>query len=431
MKAPANAVLFNLTPIKDTAKPGRPWEKIVERSEERKFNPSTDASSIKELRLTHDEVALTLLYNLKLLDTIIKNVLRPEEPDPTTGQIRFVKGLMSHSRPETQRVHTSLSQLTETGRYRSSNPNLQNIPLKQQPEYTAVLESLGYQNVPVIRSCFVATPGWLLVANDYMGAELDVMASYSGDTKMLAIMADPRRDLHMETANDMFKLGLNLVGISKDEMNAIKSKYKPDRIKAKAVNFGIPYGLGAPGLYMDLRSQGVSTSMEECRGYLEAHGLTYPQLHEFLDMCANCVTHQGYFDTVWGRRRRFHPGVDQEQISRQERQAKNFPIQSVVADCLTLAIINFWEYKKVYGESRFRMILPIHDATINEVKPDFLRQFVTEVVPQCMCMPIPKLSLTLRVDCEINLRWGEKPTRQEVADAGVAEKDFELIELAD
>lgn len=431
-KAPPDALKANCQPIKDTGKGhGTLWADIIRNGESMLHNPSTDANTLSELALSCDNPAIKKLHDLNIIDTICKNVLRAPEPNKETGELEYNKGLRARIYPDCK-LHTSLSQLTETGRYTSSNPNMQNLPARQQGKLTSILEECGYVGVPAVRSCIVASPGWVLVHADYKAAELMTMAFYSKDKKMMEALMDPLRDLHMETANEMLQLGLNLQGISKKEMKAIKDAHKAERTQAKAINFGIPYGLGASGLSADLRAQNVPTTKEECEELLRVHAKTYPQLHAFLDGVASKVTSaEGFFQTVWGRRRRFYSdNVDDSVIARQKRQAKNFPIQSVVADALTVALIRFWRYKRRHGISDYRLVLPIHDAIMFEVRPAFVRTFVENILEQEMCFEIPGLGTSLKIDSDIWLRWGEKPSRESLLKAGLPEKDLELVDIA-
>lgn len=419
--APDGAVIFDTMPVKSTS--DKPWARVVEDGDELTESPSTDADTLAILSSRYNFPVLNRLRQLRMVDQICKNFL----PLPNTnenGEETWDSGLRGAVWPDGC-IHTRLSQLAETGRYRSSGPNMQNIPKRQVKELNAILASVGFKDVPTIRSCFVAGPGWIMLEADYSQAELVVMAYYSGDQNMIEILADPSRDLHLETANKMFGLGLQLTGIDTHRLRELKDEYATERVKAKVINFGVPYGMGSTGLQMNLAAEGVRVSEGECQEYLNAHAATYSRLHQFLNWVASHVSHPPYyFESVWGRRRRFHYLSDRRSIGDQEREAKNFPIQETVADALTESLARLNRARKEHPDIEFKMILSIHDANMFLVRPRCVRQFIQQLLRPCMSFPLPGLKVALDVSIELCLRWGEHASADELVAAGMLLDDL-------
>lgn len=431
--APPGAVTFNFTPIASTGKGhGTPWDRIERDGQQQMYAPSTADDTLKIICRRHPHPALKLFADFRRIDQVCKNFLREPVFDDQTGDEIPDGGLLSAIDPD-NRIRTTITQLIDTGRYGSRRPNLQNIPSRQEKELKKIAATHGFTAMPSMRSCFTATPGWLLVSSDYRSAELVVMAFYSGDLDMQAAVTDRRRDLHIETANDMFQLGLKLVGIDPAELERLKDQYKTERIQGKVVNFSIPYGLGAAGLAIELEAEGIEKSIDACQELLDKHQEFRPVLHRFLNDCAAHVTRPPYyFETVFGRRRHFVPSTDEAVIASQQRQAKNMPIQSVVADSLSRALIRSFTYLRTHPDAEFRLILPVHDQIIFEVRPRYLRYFIENVLTDLMCVPIPRLNIRLEADREVTLRWGEKPARAELEAIGVSPEDIhDFIKLRD
>lgn len=413
--APPGARLMNLPPVKATGKNGKTWDRVTPSES----LPSADKDVLSILALHHKHEPLRLLREYRSVYQVCKAFLRM--PDDETGEIDG--GLLSFV--QNGRIHTHLTQLIETGRYGSFKPNLQNIVSGREASLQATVKRWTGLEIPSIRSAFVAPPGWVLVEADYKSAELVVMAWYSKERKMMQALRDPNRDLHLETANETFHLGLQLSGISPDELEKLKKKYKSQRVRGKGVNFGVPYGLQAAGLALRMQAEGVEdANVAECESLLDAHSVIYPRLHGFLEFVASTVVSPGFFRNVCGRRRRFTPSTDRFIISQQEREARNFPIQGTVAETLSEALVRFWRYAREHGENRFRVVLPVHDALIFMVRPYFVREFITDVLPSCMRIPIPGLDVTLEIDSAVGLRWSESATAEQLLEAGMSEADI-------
>jgi uracil-DNA glycosylase family 4 len=413
---PSGAKTFNFTPMKASDKKAPSWDRIIKEGTQKLYGPSTDSDVLGDLLIHYkDHPDLKLLRDLRFVDQACKNFLR--DKDEETGE--YDRGL--HGAVQNGRIHTHISQLAETGRYKSYSPNLQNLPSGQEEVLHKILEYCDYKDVPKIRSCFVAPSGWVLVSADFTQAELFVMAWLSQDENMMSILSNPERNLHLEAANKIFNLGYDLTSITAEEAKEIKSKHKNEYTRAKAVNFGIPYGSGGSGLSQRLRGEGVNVSAAEGNEYVKSHAELFPKLHEFLQSVSDAVSDPGYYRTVYGRYRRFASTKDDAVRAAQEREAKNFPIQGAVADNLTRALIKFWEYKRKYGINSYKIILPVHDQIIFAVQPNYVKEFIKTVIPLCMVFPIPKLGISLASDVDIYLRWSETPKFQELVNLGVDE----------
>jgi len=413
--APDGALVHCFRPVKATGRNGKAWERLTD-DELRRASPSTDGDTLEILASDSGASDVNLLADIRTINQVLTSFLSEANED---GE--FTRGLRQFVRPD-HTIHTTLSQLAETGRYRSSDPNCQNWPKRQEKEFARILKAAGIPAQPPIRSCFRARPGWLLVEADYRQAELYTMAWFSRDQRMMEILSDQHRSLHYEAAVEIFELSgkYPLANYSDEVLEAFKKNEVLAYVSAKGVNFGIPYGLGPNGLSMNLRGEGVRMPPARAREIIEKHRQMFPALHHFLDeVVAGSVRDPGFFANTWGRRRHFAYTNDEQVLAGMEREAKNFPIQSEVADNLSLALYQLWRYKRVRGGCGYRLLLPVHDAVISEVRPAYLREYVEQVLPACMRVPMPALGIALDIDVEVGLRWGEKATVDELEAVGV------------
>lgn len=269
------------------------------------------------------------------------------------------------------RIHTTLNQtITATGRISSTEPNLQNIPIRME---------LGR----LIRKVFVAKEGFVLMDADYSQIELRVLAHMSGDEELIqAYHTD--QDIHRITASKVF-------GIPFEEVTALQ------RRNAKAVNFGIVYGISSFGL-----SQDLSISRKEAAEYIEQYFATYPKVKEYLDNLVESAKNDGYITTMFGRRRPIPELSSSNFMQRSfgERVAMNSPIQGTAADIIKIAMIRVWKALKEAGlESR--LILQVHDELLIETKECELEQ-VRSILRENM-----QAAAKLRVDLEVDLNTGK------------------------
>ena len=275
---------------------------------------------------------------------------------------------------KTGRVHTSFNQaVAATGRLSSSDPNLQNIPIRTD---------LGAE----IRKAFIAERGFRLLSADYSQIELRVIASMAKDEAMMQSFNNGE-DIHTRTA-------ANINGVPLDKVTSQM------RRAAKAVNFGIIYGLGYVGL-----SQGEGISRAEAKAFIEKYFSIHTNIKKWLDGTKELAHEQGYVETLFGRRRYF-PDINSSNgmlVSSAERMAINMPIQGLAADIMKLAMIKVAsEYK---NNSGVKMILQIHDEIILEVKQEIAAEVSTKI--KKLLESAYTLSVPLVADVKIGDNWGE------------------------
>jgi DNA polymerase I len=320
--------------------------------------PSTAEDVLEELAETHALPKLILEYRgiAKLKSTYTDKL--PEQIDPHTG-----------------RIHTSYHQaVAATGRLSSTDPNLQNIPIRT-PE--------GRR----IRQAFVAAPGHYLVAADYSQIELRIMAHLSGDASLLTAFAEDR-DVHQATAAEVF--GLPLQNVTADQ-----------RRSAKAINFGLIYGMSAFGLAKQL---GVSRG--EAQKYVDLYFERYPGVRRYMDETKQKARDAGFVETLFGRRLYLPEILSRNQALRQyaERSAINAPMQGTAADIIKRAMIQVDAWLRS-SKAKARLIMQVHDELVLEV-PD---EAVVELVQQIRdhMAHAAELKVPLKVDVGIGRNWDE------------------------
>jgi len=318
---------------------------------------STDANVLEGLRDQHPVVAKILEFRQlsKLKGT-------------------YVDALPLLVDPRTKRVHTSFNQtIAATGRLSSSDPNLQNIPIRTE---------VGQK----VRRAFVPSrPGDILLSADYSQIELRVLAHMTDDPVLVDAFARGE-DIHARTAAEVF-------GIPQDQVTANQRRL------AKVVNFGLFYGLSDFGL---ARDTGMST--EEARAFIDAYFRAYNRVREFLEGIKIQAREQGYVETVLHRRRYIQDIRSPNRMLRQgaERIAINMPVQGSAADIMKLAMIRLNGYLNEQGLAS-RMILTVHDELVFEVPPEE-RDRLIEVVPDLMATAYP-LKVPLQVDLKLGPNW--------------------------
>jgi DNA polymerase-1 len=287
----------------------------------------------------------------------------------------YVDSLPTMINPKTGRLHTSLNQtVTATGRLSSSEPNLQNIPIR-----TAV----GRE----IRRAFIAEHGASLLSADYSQIELRVLAHMSGDPALIRTFQN-NDDVHTRTASEIF-------GLAPEEIT-------PEmRRKAKAVNFGIIYGISAFGLAQDI---GVSNA--EAKRYIDDYFGQYPKVREFIDRTIADAKTNGFVSTLFNRRR-FIPELSSSSVAVRnfgERMAINTPIQGTAADLIKLAMINI-QARLAREALASHMILQVHDELVFEVPDreiDRMKTLVREEMEGVLTLSVP-----ISVDMGVGKNWDE------------------------
>ena len=320
---------------------------------------STNAETLEELRDRHPIVDKVLTYRMwtKLRST-------------------YLEGIGALIRPATGRVHTSFNQtVTATGRLSSSDPNLQNIPVRTE-EGRAV------------RALFEPGAGYdALLSADYSQIELRILAHMSGDETMIDAFRSGQ-DIHARTASEVF--GVPLAEVTGEQ-----------RRRAKAVNFGIVYGLSDFGLSRDL-----GISRKEAGGYIERYFERYHGVRAFLDKMVADAHENGYVTTLYGRRRDL-PAINSRnfmQRSFAERMAMNTPIQGTAADLIKIAMIRAYDALRAAGVES-RILLQVHDELVLETVEAEIAQ-VTEILRAAMS-GAAELAVPLAVDVHVGKNWAE------------------------
>ncbi len=286
----------------------------------------------------------------------------------------YADGLLQYI-GEDGRIHGKFNQtITATGRISSTEPNLQNIPIRME---------LGSR----IRQVFIPKPGFVFLDSDYSQIELRILAHMSDDENLIAAY-NSDEDIHRITASQVFNTPLNEVT-------------KTQRSNAKAVNFGIVYGISSFGL-----SQDLSISKKEAAKYIEKYFETYPKVHEFLNGLVSSAKEKGYSVTMFKRRRPIPELSSSNFMQRSfgERVAMNAPIQGTAADIIKLAMIGVYHKLKERG-LKSKLILQVHDELLIETAKDEV-DIVKSILDEQM-KNAARLSVALVVDTNEGSNWLE------------------------
>ena len=333
--------------------------KIVEKAKKTKTGQYvTSEEVLQQLRNKHEIVADILEHRglKKLIGTYIDAL--PKLVNPRTGHI-----------------HTSFNQtITATGRLSSSDPNLQNIPIRGED---------GKE----IRKAFVPEPGCLFFSADYSQIELRVMAHLSQDENMIRVFSEGK-DLHAATAANIYK-------------KPIEEVTRDERTKSKRANFGIIYGITVFGL-----AERLDIPRDEAKQLIDGYFLTFPQVHDYMEQAKQAARQKGYVTTLFGRRR-YLPDINSANTTVRgfaERNAINAPIQGTAADIIKVAMIRIHQRFKAEG-IRSKMILQVHDELNFSVYPEEKERVETIVIEE-MQQAFP-LSVPLIADSGFGKNWLE------------------------
>ena len=320
--------------------------------------PSTAEAVLQELALDYPLPKMILEYrSLSKLKSTYTDKL-PQQVDDKTG-----------------RIHTSYHQaVTATGRLSSSDPNLQNIPIRNEA---------GRR----IRQAFIAPPGYKIVAADYSQIELRIMAHLSADAGLLKAFSEGE-DIHRATAAEVF-------AVQPDQVTTDL------RRSAKAINFGLIYGMSAFGL-----AQQLGINRGQAQTYIDLYFTRYPGVKEYMDNIKEQAREQGFVETLLGRRL-YLPEIKSRNAARRqyaERTAINAPMQGTAADIIKLAMINTDQWLHENNPDA-KMIMQVHDELVFEVAEPQL-EACTAQIRQLMCSAIT-LKVPLIVDVGIGNNWDE------------------------
>ncbi|TNL45618.1 DNA polymerase I [Acinetobacter bereziniae] len=285
----------------------------------------------------------------------------------------YTEALVKQANNDTHRVHTSYHQaLTATGRLSSTDPNLQNIPIR---------EEIGRQ----IRKAFIAPKGRVLLAADYSQIELRLMAHFSQDEALVDAFKNGQ-DVHRRTASEV--LGVALENVTSDQ-----------RRQAKAVNFGLLYGMSEFGLIRQL-----GFTREESQNYIKQYFHRYPGIYEYMQRTRQVALEQGFVETITGRRL-YTPDIDARNMMVRkgaERAAINAPLQGSAAEIIKMAMI---EVDKILPKDQAKLLLQVHDELVFEVDEAVADQ-VAEQIKDVM-QKVVILSVPLEVEVGQGKNWGE------------------------
>ena len=333
--------------------------KIIEKAKKTKTGQYvTSEEVLQQLRNKHEIVADILEHRglKKLIGTYIDAL--PKLINPKTGHI-----------------HTSFNQtITATGRLSSSDPNLQNIPIRGED---------GKE----IRKAFIPEPGCLFFSADYSQIELRVMAHLSQDAEMIKVFSEGK-DLHAATAANIYK-------------KPIEEVTRDERTKSKRANFGIIYGITVFGL-----AERLDIPRDEAKMLIDGYFATFPQVHDYMEKSKEVARQQGYVTTLFGRRR-YLPDINSHNATVRgfaERNAINAPIQGTAADIIKVAMIRIFNRFKAEG-IRSKMILQVHDELNFSVYPEE-KEKVEGIVLEEMQNAL-NLSVPLVADSGFGQNWLE------------------------
>ncbi|EKO3924891.1 DNA polymerase I [Vibrio metschnikovii] len=321
--------------------------------------PSTNEEVLQELALDYPLPAVILEYRglAKLKSTYTDKL--PKMINPTTG-----------------RVHTSYHQaVTATGRLSSTDPNLQNIPIRNQE---------GRR----IRQAFIAPAGWKIMAVDYSQIELRIMAHLSGDPALLDAFQQGK-DIHTATAAE-------IIGVSIDQVTS------EQRRRAKAVNFGLIYGMSAFGLAKQL---GIPRS--EAQHYMDKYFERYPGVLRYMEETRSMAAEQGYVETLFGRRLHLPEIQSRNGMRRKaaERAAINAPMQGTAADIIKKAMLLVDNWIETEGQGRVKLLMQVHDELVFEVQESALSEIESKV--QELMESAAQLNVPLVADAGHGNNWDE------------------------
>ncbi|MDR0236922.1 DNA polymerase I [Acinetobacter sp.] len=285
----------------------------------------------------------------------------------------YTEALVKQANADTHRVHTSYHQaLTATGRLSSTDPNLQNIPIR---------EEIGRQ----IRKAFIAPQGRVLLAADYSQIELRLMAHFSQDDALVDAFKNGQ-DVHRRTASEV--LGVDLENVTSDQ-----------RRQAKAVNFGLLYGMSEFGLIRQL-----GFTREESQNYIKQYFHRYPGIYEYMQRTRQVALEQGFVETITGRRL-YTPDIDARNMMVRkgaERAAINAPLQGSAAEIIKMAMI---EVNKILPNDQAKLLLQVHDELVFEVDEAIADQLAEQI--KDVMQKVVTLSVPLVVEVGQGKNWGE------------------------
>jgi DNA polymerase I-like protein with 3'-5' exonuclease and polymerase domains len=366
------------------------------------------------------------LLNFRRVDQLCKNFVREDENGGIQGNL-WPDG----------RLHPGFSPMTDTGRLRSRNPNVQNWPKASEGKLVTMFKG---EKPPSLRPMICAPDGWWVVECDYKQAELFVLCGLSDDPELHHALTIPGNDMHDITAIASFYLEVlyedmtpapnqELLDLAAKDILAFEKLQKTllyrdpkgkvmdrkdfkstIRVSAKAVNFGIPYGRGAAAIAMQVNAEtGLGVTTEEIQQGIDGWKRKFRVAWATMERCMRCVISQGYVENPWGRRRYFTKSENKAALAANEREAANFPIQSTVADTMAIAVDRIVKERNRHN-MRFQLMNQVHDAFIALIPDDELT-VANKIIEDGMSgvdIPMPHgKPLRLATDLDVSKRWCE------------------------
>lgn len=321
--------------------------------------PSTSEEVLQDLALDYELPKLLMTYRGL---TKLKNTYTDKLPTMID--------------PRTNRVHTSYHQaVAATGRLSSTDPNLQNIPIRTEE---------GRK----VRQAFIAPEGYTIVAADYSQIELRIMAHLSDDKGLLDAFSHGQ-DIHKATASEVF--GVPLDAVTSDQ-----------RRSAKAINFGLIYGMSAFGLAKQLH-----IGRNEAQKYMDLYFERYPGVLDYMEVTRAKAKEQGYVETVFGRRL-YLPEISSSNGARRkgaERAAINAPMQGTAADIIKKAMLSVHQWIEQQEPGNIQMLMQVHDELVFEIKDEFVEKYKTQIVE--LMQNAVELKVPLLVEAGVGQNWDE------------------------
>lgn len=455
---PKGALTLRAVPLRTTGKYPMEWEEAMI-----KLNgvctPSTGKQTLGEMFYAGDKLRayrrlpegwsaisvdgselLGTMRDFRFLDQALKSLIRSPSRDSEDNIVKdeegwndYDSGIM-HMVCGDGRVRTRIRQTVETGRWASYDPNLTNLSKSREKDYKRILAG---KFTTSIRTVFCAAPGHFLVEADYSGAELMMAAIMAGDAAMIDHCRrntlkdeDPNfYDIHSSLTVKAFRLDCEP---TKAGLESLEKSHL--RTVAKSVLFGLMYGRSARAIAIAVRQEGVYITEQEAREMIAAVFDEYPKLQELLDGCV-ARAEIGWLRNMFGRYRRFPFTNEESKRKAFGREAMNAPMQGGVADAVSIAARNIYDYRNDNG-MRFTLNLQMHDALMLEVPADELLTVVdpeSGVLQTCMVdmLPLRQTDLTgtptgnsetyrFGIGIDIYGSWGEDPHPDRFLDYGLS-----------
>ena len=315
-----------------------------------------------------------MLTALKDLHPVVSIILEQRELKKLIST--YITTLPSYINPATGKIHTTYNQtVTATGRLSSSNPNLQNLPVRTE-------------RGRLIRRAVIPDEGCLFLSADYSQIELRLMAHFSQDEHLIEAFRQGQ-DIHAATAAKIF--GKDIASITKDE-----------RRRAKTANFGIIYGISAFGL-----AQQLDCSRQEAKELIDGYFKAFPGVTAFIEKQKNIAREKGFVETLFGRRRYLPDIHSHNSVVRSfaERNAVNAPIQGTAADIIKMAMVAIHRRLKQLQRDNLQMIMQVHDELNFNVPADCVTQVRDIVVTEMQ--NVTQLAVPLIAECGVGNNWLE------------------------